>query len=100
MTASITVRAARSALVGTARALLSLRAIETSLRGNPKFAALINDDDFILSAADRDYLQDLFGERTRVYPRGGHLGNFEYTENMAAMVAFLGRIDATGGTER
>ena len=79
---------------------LSLRAIETYLRNNPKFAALVNDDDFILGPADRDYLRDLFGERTRVYPRGGHLGNFEYTENMAAMVAFLGRIDATGGTER
>jgi hypothetical protein len=79
---------------------LSLRAIETYLRNNPKFAALVNDDDFILGPADRDYLRDLFGERTRVYPRGGHLGNFEYTENMAAMVAFLGRIDATGGTEQ
>jgi hypothetical protein len=47
---------------------LSLRAIETYLRNNPKFAALVNDDDFILGPADRDYLRDLFGERTRVYP--------------------------------
>jgi hypothetical protein len=77
---------------------LSLRSIEPYLRSNPKFAALVNEDDFILSPADRDYLRDLFGERTRVYPRGGHLGNFEYTENMAAMVAFLSRTDLPGGT--
>ena len=42
----------------------------------------------------------MFGVRTRVYPRGGQLGKFEYTENMAAMVAFLGRLDAPGGTGR
>ena len=76
---------------------LGLQSIEPYLKDNPKFAALINEDDFILSAADRDYLRRLFGDRTRVYPRGGHLGNFEYRQNMADMVAFLSDSGKKGG---
>ena len=58
---------------------------------------LLNEDDFILSAADRNYLRRLFGRNTRVYPRGGHLGNFMYRQNMADMVAFLGNSAHMGG---
>ena len=76
---------------------LGLQSIEPYLKDNPKFAALINEDDFILSGADRDYLRRLFGDRTRVYPRGGHLGNFEYRQNIADMVAFLSDSGKKGG---
>ena len=76
---------------------LGLQSIEPYLKDNPKFAALINEDDFILSGADRDYLRQLFGDRTRVYPRGGHLGNFEYRQNMADMVTFLSDSGKKGG---
>ena len=76
---------------------LGLQSIEPYLKDNPKFAALINEDDFILSGADRDYLRRLFGDRTRVYPRGGHLGNFEYRQNMADMVTFLSDSGKKGG---
>jgi hypothetical protein len=54
---------------------------------------MTNENDFILSSAELDYLRQLFGERARIYPRGGHLGNLEYKENLANMVAFFkGRV--------
>ena len=34
---------------------------------------------------------ELFGARARVYPRGGHLGNLEFSENIAYMVNFFAR---------
>jgi hypothetical protein len=76
---------------------LGLKSIEGYLKGNAKFSAMTNENDFILSAADRDYLRQLFGERTRVYPAGGHLGNLEYAENMAYMVDFFGNLSVKGG---
>jgi hypothetical protein len=68
---------------------LSLRSIEGYLKSNPKFGAMANENDFILTKAELDYLKQLFGEHTKVYPRGGHLGNLEYKENLAYMVAFF-----------
>jgi hypothetical protein len=83
----------REALISS----LGLKSIEGYLKGNPKFGAMTNENDFILSAADRDYLRQLFGERTKVYPTGGHLGNLEYAENMTYMVDFFGNLSTKGG---
>jgi pimeloyl-ACP methyl ester carboxylesterase len=69
---------------------LSLRHIDGYLKSSPKFAVMANENDFILSREDLDYLRRLFGERARIYPRGGHLGNLEFTENLAYMVTFFG----------
>ena len=68
---------------------LSLRSIDGYLKGNPKFGVMANENDFILTKAELGYLKELFGEKTKVYPRGGHLGNLEYKENLAYMVAFF-----------
>jgi hypothetical protein len=59
-----------------------LKSIEPYLKSNQKFDVITNENDFILSNADRDYLKQLFGERTKIYPRGGHLGNLEYKDNI------------------
>jgi hypothetical protein len=69
---------------------LSLRNIEGYLKSSSKFAVMANKNDFILSSEDFDYLRQLFGGRARIYPRGGHLGNLEFKENLAYMVAFFG----------
>jgi hypothetical protein len=71
-------------------ASLSLRSIEAYLTSSPKFAVMTNANDFILTSEDLAYLRQLFGERATIYPRGGHLGNLEYKENLASMVAFFG----------
>jgi pimeloyl-ACP methyl ester carboxylesterase len=68
---------------------LSLKSIEGYLGASPKFGVVINENDFILTKGEFDYLRQLFGERAKVYPRGGHLGNLEYKENLAYMVAFF-----------
>ena len=67
----------------------SLKSIEGYLKSSAKFGVMTNEDDFILSPAELQYLRDLFGERARIYPHGGHLGNLEYKENIAYMVGFF-----------
>jgi pimeloyl-ACP methyl ester carboxylesterase len=68
---------------------LSLRHIEEYLKTSTKFGVMANENDFILSRTELDYLKQLFGERAKIYPRGGHLGNLEYKENLAYMVSFF-----------
>lgn len=80
-------------------AALSLKNIEGYLKGNPKFAVMSNENDFIIDDADRAYLKSLFGERTKIYPRGGHLGNLEYKENMVDMVELIKILDEKGGAK-
>jgi pimeloyl-ACP methyl ester carboxylesterase len=67
----------------------SLRSIEGYLQTSAKFGVMTNENDFILTKAELDYLRQLFGERAKIYPRGGHLGNLEYKENLDYMVAFF-----------
>ena len=67
----------------------SLSSIEGYLKSTDKFGVMANENDFLMSAAELDYLRRLFGERLKVYPRGGHLGNLEYKDNLAYMVAFF-----------
>ena len=76
----------------------SLRSIEEYLKSSTKFGVITNDNDFILAPGELDYLRTLFGERTKVYPRGGHLGNLEYRDNMAYMADFIGLLKGQGGT--
>lgn len=68
---------------------LGLKSIEGYLKSSPKFGVITNADDFILAPGELDYLRRLFGQRTKVYPRGGHLGNLEYRDNMANFIEFF-----------
>lgn len=70
-------------------ATLNLRSIEEYLKQSRQFGVMVNENDFILTADDRDYLRRIFGYRAKFYPRGGHLGNVEYQENLAYMVDFF-----------
>jgi len=67
----------------------SLRSIEGYLKGKPKFAVMANENDFILTPAELDFLRRTFAGRLKLYPRGGHLGNLEYKDNLAYMVEFF-----------
>ena len=68
---------------------LSLKSIEEYLKSSPKVGLMTNENDFILTRDELDYLRRIFGERAKIYPRGGHLGNLEYKENLAYMVEFF-----------
>lgn len=68
---------------------LSLESIEDYLKSSPKFGMMTNENDFILTRTELDYLRRLFGERGKIYPRGGHLGNLEYKDNLLYIVNFF-----------
>lgn len=68
---------------------LSLRSIESYLVSSAKIGVITNEDDFILAPGDLDYLRRVFGPRLKVYPRGGHLGNLDYRDNMALLIDWL-----------
>jgi hypothetical protein len=75
----------KEALIGSE----SLKSIEEYLKSSQKFGVMTNENDLILAPGELDYLRQLFGARTKVYPRGGHLGNLEYKDNMAYMADFF-----------
>lgn len=68
---------------------VSLKSIEGYLQSTDKFGIMTNENDFILTKDELVYLRQLFGTRAKIYPRGGHLGNLEYSENVAYMVEFF-----------
>ncbi len=67
----------------------SLQSIDEYLRLTQKFGVMTNENDFILAPEDLAYLKEVFGARARIYPRGGHLGNLEFKDNLAYMVGFF-----------
>lgn len=66
-----------------------LESIEDFLKRTPTIGVMTNQDDIILAPGDLDYLRRIFGSRLKVYPRGGHLGNMEYRDNVAHMLGFF-----------
>ena len=67
----------------------SLRAIGDFLRDTPKIGLMHNADDILLSEDDLEYLEGVFGERARIYPKGGHCGNLAYKDNIAYLIDFF-----------
>lgn len=67
----------------------SLHGLEDYLKTATKVGVMTNADDLILGPGDLGFLRATFGDRLTVFPRGGHLGNLTYRENVAAMLEFL-----------
>ena len=68
---------------------VSLYALEDYLRTSPKVGVMHNADDLILGPGDLGFLRRTFGERMRLYPRGGHCGNLDYRVNARDMLEFF-----------
>ena len=69
---------------------VSLYAVEAHLKKNKKVYLMTNEDDFLLRGQkDVDYLRSIFGERATFYPRGGHMGNLWYKDNLGRILATL-----------
>lgn len=68
---------------------MSLRTLEEYLRTSPKFGLIHNEDDIIMLPGEVDYLRQVFGDRARIFPHGGHCGNMSYPDNVAAMTSFF-----------
>lgn len=56
----------------------SLSAIGTWLSANDRVWLMTNEDDVILAPGDLDVLRHIFGQRSRIFPNGGHMGNLEH----------------------
>ena len=64
----------------------SLTHIEDYLRNTPKISVVSNEDDIILEPGEIDFFHDVFGDRAKIYPYGGHCGNMSYRDNVAHMI--------------
>ncbi len=64
-------------------------ALEDFLARSPQIAVMHNADDLILSPGDLSFLKRTFGPRLRLYPYGGHCGNYSYPTNVRDMLELL-----------
>lgn len=53
----------------------SLPAVTDTLETNKKIRVLHNIDDFLITKADREWLEKTLGDRILLFDKGGHLGN-------------------------
>ncbi len=65
---------------------MSLASIADFLRSSDNIYVMHNKDDIILEPGEINFFPAVFGDRAKIYPWGGHLGNMEYIENVAHMV--------------
>ena len=65
---------------------MSLTTIEDYLRNSKKIEVMTNRDDIILEPGEIDFFPRVFGDRAKIYPKGGHCGNMDYRDNVAYMV--------------
>lgn len=66
-----------------------LRRLGAYLAANPRYRLITNADEIINSKEELDFLRDTFGDRGKIFPRGGHCGNFQYPHVVAAMLQAL-----------
>jgi hypothetical protein len=64
----------------------SLTHIQDYLRNSPKITVIHNENDIILEPGEIDFFREVFGERAKIYPYGGHCGNMSYRDNVAHMI--------------
>ena len=70
---------------------MSLKNIEDYLRSATKIYVIHNEDDLILEPGEILFFPEVFGERAKIYPNGGHLGNMEQRDVVAHMVEVFRR---------
>jgi hypothetical protein len=68
---------------------LGLKNIDSYLRNATKISMVTNEDDFILASGEIDYLRQVFQDRGKFYPKGGHCGNMSFTDNVAYMIDYF-----------
>jgi hypothetical protein len=64
----------------------SLTHIQDYLRNSPKITVMHNENDIILEPGEIDFFREVFGDRAKIYPYGGHCGNMSYRDNVAHMI--------------
>ena len=67
----------------------SLVHLKDFLASADNIAVVTNVDEIILAAGEIDFLEDTFGDRAFIYPRGGHLGNLAFGQTQDDYIGFL-----------
>jgi hypothetical protein len=67
----------------------SLESIRGYLAGAEKIGVAHNEDDIILAPGEIEFFREVFGDRAKIYPKGGHCGNMAYPENVAYIIGFF-----------
>ena len=68
---------------------LGLKNIDSYLRNTTKITMVTNVDDIILAPGEVDYLRQVFQDRGKFFPKGGHCGNMDYKDNVAYMIDYF-----------
>ncbi len=66
--------------------MMSLTALEGYLKTANKIEVMHNLDDIILEPGEIDFFPRVFGDRAKIYPKGGHCGNMSHRDNVAHMI--------------
>lgn len=73
----------------SAVAAWSLLGLRDYLARTDKISVQHNVDDIILGPGDLDFIRSTFGQRSLIYPAGGHCGNMDHKRNVDDMLAFF-----------
>jgi hypothetical protein len=71
----------------------SLTSITDYLSAANNISVVHNADDIILGSGEIDFFRDTFKSRAKIYPKGGHLGNMAYKDNIKYMVDFFNGLE-------
>lgn len=69
--------------------LISLESLADYLRRSDKIGLITNADEIILSKEDLRFLEETFGQRATIFPRGGHCGNIQHITYVKRMLSFF-----------
>jgi len=72
---------------------ISMKALEGYLQESGKIGVMHNSDDIILGMGDLDFIKNTFGQRAKIFPSGGHLGNMLFEPNVKYMVNFFKNLE-------
>jgi len=67
--------------------MMSLYSLEDYLKSSTKIEVIHNQDDIILEPGEIDFFPRVFGDRAKIYPKGGHCGNMSHRDNVAHMLS-------------
>ncbi len=67
----------------------SLPALERWLKKSKNIGVMHNADDLIIDQQGLSFIYNTFGQRAKIYPYGGHMGNLQFSANVQDMVGFL-----------
>ena len=73
--------------------MMRLYSLEDYLKTSDKIEVMHNQDDIILEPGEIEFFPRVFGDRAKIYPKGGHCGNMSHRDNVAHMLKVLAGLE-------